>query len=126
MFQRWFARRKSEQRAAPAGDLLFLCEHDGEPERNLKRSLAAMFHTRADVEAAYLAIVQYPGAPSRNVALCVTGVPDSQRLDFVKAVGVLFADLFSLEQHLDVLFPTSPQKVHLQRVCRPFFTRGAA
>lgn len=121
IFPRWFGRRQAPL-TPPAGELHFLCEHDGPPEQELKRKLSAVFEIRPDVEAAYLAMVA--NGSNRGVALCVTGVADPGRLEIVKAVGTVFATLFSAQQHLDIVFPTDSQIVQLGRVCRPFYVRA--
>lgn len=115
-------RRKSPQ-VLHVGGVLFQGEQDGIPEQNLKRQLTNFFQSRPDITTAWLAIVAYQGAPDRNVALCITGVPETSRAELAKTIGQIFAALFNTQEQLDIIFPTDAQRTQLEQVCRPFFTR---
>jgi len=120
MFQRWFGRRKNSGEMQ-ARAVQYYCEHDGAPERQLKSELRQLFASRTGVAKAYLAVIGYQGGPHREVALCVTGVPDQDRAPLVEQIGTVFARLFNVQQHLDILFPSGEEEDRLAKVCRPFF-----
>jgi hypothetical protein len=123
MFKRWFGRKETLEATAVRG-VYYLCEHDGTPERQLKDELNQLFQSRTDPAKAYLAVVRYEDAPGPpGVALCVTGVALDERNGLVGQIGIVFARLFNIQQHLDILFPTPEEEVQLSKVCRPFFAR---
>ena len=59
----------------------------------------------------------------RAVALCIAPpAADSRRL--VDEVEIEFAQLFSAEAHLDIIFVDPHEEEDLMRVCRAFYTKG--
>jgi len=56
-----------------AQQINFLGEHDGPPERELKKQLITFFGRAQWVRTAYLARIRYEDAESIHVALCVEG-----------------------------------------------------
>jgi hypothetical protein len=125
MFSRWFGRRKSPE---PLGvrSVHYLCEHDGTPERQLKGELRKLFELWPGMKKAYLAVVSYQDGADRGVALCITGVAVEERTGLIEQIGTVFARLFNIQQHLDLLFPSMDEERQLSRVCRPFFVRGGS
>lgn len=55
-----------------------------------------------------------------GVALCIKNVrgPDQ---DVMRAIGVVFAAVFNVREHLDILFLNDTEEAALARVCAPFF-----
>lgn len=125
MFKTWFGLKKSPE-TMRVRSVRFHCEHDGIPERQLKSELGKLFESRPAVKKAYLAVISYQDGPERGVALCVSGTTLQDRQALVGQIGVVFARLFDIRQHLDIVFPTTEQEAELDSVCRPFFERGAA
>ncbi len=122
MLKRWFGRRRAPDTLHVEG-VAFLREQDGAPEQDLKRELVKLFEQRADVNAAYLVAVRYQGRPDHSIALCITGVPDTHRAEIVEAVSAIFARLFVLKEHLDIMFPSGLEEAQLGEVATPFFVR---
>ncbi len=121
----WFAKRKPLQ-TVPVGIVVFRSEQDGAPERDLKSELSEIFQSRYSAESAYLAVVSYERDTDQSIALCITGVNDRDRAGIVQAVSKIFARIFGVREHLDVLFPTDVQREQLRQVCKPFFMRPLA
>jgi SseB protein C-terminal domain len=112
------SRRPFEELRARA--INFVAEQDGQPERNLKTKLVALFGQLQLVRIAYLACVQYENAGPLEVALCVRGQPGQNRM-FAARVGEVFASIFGSHEHLDIIWITPEQETALTRVCRPFY-----
>ena len=101
--------------------VVFLGEQGGEPEQALKTKLIELFAQKALVSRAYLARVSYSGNREVVVALCL---PDATRAQatVVRDAAAVFAELFSVDQHLDVVFVSAEDERRLTRVCNPFFS----
>jgi hypothetical protein len=82
--------------------VVFLCEQDGLPERELKIRLTQFFE-RAFVRRAHLARVAYEQGGATHVALCVRGQPGQDRI-FGERVGEIFASIFGSHEHIDVIW----------------------
>ena len=107
------------------GNVTFLCEQDGIPERALKSAIAAKLHSFEVVHKAYLARVDYGDSSRDNVALCLSAPENRQIAD---VVGKLFHDEWRSDQFLDIIFLTPDQESLLAKVCQPFYvaSRNAA
>jgi hypothetical protein len=111
-------RRRPEKLYQPK--TRFLCEQNGSPERSLKVRLRTLFSEYNEVERAYLARVEYDDPNSYEVALCLRS-PERPKL--AARIGEIFAEDFSVDIHLDVLFLNDVLEAELVEVCRPFFVR---
>jgi hypothetical protein len=112
----------------------FVGEQDGEPERQLKESLAASLRPLG-VRKAYLAVVSYDqrkgpqrvngddaSASPLSVALCLTLSDEAAaRHNIVERAGADFAARFGPTQRMDIIFLTDQQELALQKVCKPFY-----
>lgn len=96
----------------------FLREQDGAPEKLLKSRLVESFMHRGNVQRAYLA--QVIAGDHLGVALCVRNIGGPDR-DLVREVGAIFAAIFGVREHLDILFLSDEQESSLVSVCQPFF-----
>ena len=99
----------------------FVGEQDGIPERELKARLIARLGRRAEVRAAYLARVAYPGQSGVGVALCLRAHPGLEK-QLVADLGEVFSGMFSHREHLDILFLNEGMEEELRILCRPFFS----
>lgn len=100
--------------------LEFLGEQDGVPERALKTALLVELAKFREVQRGYLARVGF--APNRNVGIALCLAPITGRDGaIVQAVGKVFAEQFSRETHLDIVFVSQDQEDDLRRVCSPFY-----
>jgi SseB protein C-terminal domain len=100
----------------------FIGEQDGAPERELKARLIGVLKRHTAVSRAYLAKVSYLENGEGGVALCLpSGVEPPEAL--VREVTAAFADLFSVDQHLDVILTSEDDEERLSKVCRPFYRR---
>jgi hypothetical protein len=122
MLKRWFGRRRAPD-TLHVGGVVFLREQDGAPEQDLKQELVNLFQQRSDVNAAYLVTVSYQGRPEPSIALCITGVPGTSRAEIANAVSTIFARMFVVQEHLDIMFPSGVQEAQLEQVATPFFVR---
>jgi hypothetical protein len=102
----------------------FLGEQDGIPEQELKAKLVTLFKQNELVSRAYLARVSLSPSEEVVVALCLPDNTESQA-EIVRGAGAEFAELFSVNQHLDVVFVSAEDERRLASVCKPFFRREA-
>ncbi len=70
---------------------------------------------------AYLAKVSCSGNVEVVVALCLPDDTPNQPA-VVRDAAAVFAELFSVDQHLDVVFVSAEDEKRLTRVCKPFFS----
>jgi hypothetical protein len=101
------------------GEVSFLGEQDGPPERDLKRELVRLF---GDVGAAYLAMVQYASG-EQSVALCLASTPQAAQADLAKQIFEAFQGMFGVSSHLDILFLRPDQEGQVEQVCKAFYKR---
>jgi len=100
----------------------FIGAQDGEPERELAASLGAVFEEQGTVGKAYLVRVRYDDTAETSVALCLaSATPTDARL--LGEIRKVFANLFTSESHLDLLFVSSGDVARLERAAAPFYTR---
>ena len=92
-------------------------------EDNLKDWFRQVFVGIPSVRSAYLARVSLGETVAPSVALCIRS---SVGLDHPLQVrlGQIFTDMFSRDQHLDILFVRDDQEQELQQVCRPFYAQA--
>jgi len=113
---------KKQTEEFQVGELRFLGEQDGPPERELKCRLAQFFQSDESVTAAYLARVAYRGE-SYAVALCLRSQLGADRA-LAEKVAKIFASMFGGHEHLDIIFLSETQQAELAIVCKPFFQTG--
>jgi hypothetical protein len=113
----FFSKRQRPPEVRTQRKIRFLCEQDGDPERELKALLAPKL-APSDVKRAYLARVEYDDPSAYEVALCVRGVEDPS---LVRTVASQFAAVFGADKHLDIIFLTDAQEEELARVCGSFY-----
>jgi len=119
-----FLKRRSKPMEIRSGvSVRFLQEHDGAAERSLKDALTALFRSSETVQRAYLARVDYGDPKAFEVALCLRA---DENASLVAAVGKVFANIFSSDEHLDTIFLTEARERELRSVCRPFFESQSA
>ena len=102
------------------GQVRFLGEQDGKPERELKSELCTVFSRYAAVEKAYLARVSYDAQNDPGVALCVVGSPSDTLLGELQN---LFHNMFQISEQLDIMFLSREQELELHAVANAFFVR---
>ena len=104
-----------------APKITFLCEQDGEIERELKSRLVTFLDDRTSVIRAYLARVDYGDPKAYNVALCLR-CPQGEDKALLANIGEIFASLFGRDIHLDILFLHDTNENELLAVCKPFYS----
>jgi SseB protein C-terminal domain len=104
--------------------LRFLGEQDGPFERILKEKLANEFRYEPGIRKAYLARAEIGESRVTSVVLALLAVgTEENRL--VQRVGSIFATVFNVREHLDVVFLTPQYESQLTNVCTPFFERDS-
>ena len=91
------------------------------PEQTLKAKLIALFSRNGLVSRAYLAKASFSGNGEMVVVLCLPDDTPTQAA-VVRDAAAVFAELFSVDQHLDVVFVSAEDEKRLARVCKPFFS----
>jgi hypothetical protein len=104
-----------------ASKVTFLCEQDGQIERELKSRLVSFFSDRTSVLRAYLARVDYGDTEAYNVALCLRCIQGEDET-LLTDIGQIFASLFGRDVHLDILFLHGTNENELSAVCKPFYS----
>jgi hypothetical protein len=122
----WIKRKDSRppEKVTPPV-IKFLGEQDGSPERALKFRFINLFREKPIVRRAYLARTDYGDATGANVALCVKSSA-GEDMALVSDVSAIFAEMFGIHEHLDVLFVRDDQEQQLRAVCAPFYERPSS
>lgn len=102
------------------GQVRFIGEQDGLPERELKRELCTVLSRHTVIEKAYLARVSYDGQNDPSVALCLAGSPSDALLAELQK---LFHRMFRVSEHLDIIFVSREQEVDIRSIASAFFVR---
>src|SRR5580704_17450003 len=92
----------------------FLGEQDGPPERLLKTKLVKFFHHERSVFDAFLTRVDYGEGKAVGVVLALT-TKHASKQDIVEKIGTIFASVFGAKEHLDILFLTDEQLMHVRK-----------
>lgn len=103
------------------GQLRVVGEQDGAPERILKSRLVPVLQRHADVQAAYLTRVKVASSEEDGVALCLVSEADPDE-QLVGEIGQVFADVFTSDAHLDILFLRLDQEEQVAPWSRSFFS----
>jgi SseB protein C-terminal domain len=122
----WFKRKNSrppEKVTLPV--IRFLGEQDGSPERDLKARFISLFREKPTVLRAYLARTDYGDATGANVALCLKSSV-GEDVALASGVSAIFAEMFGIHEHLDVLFVRDDQEEKLRAVCTAFYERPSS
>ena len=98
----------------------FLCEQDGEPERNFKTILIPIFKNHIGIQRAYLARINYGNDAEENVALCII-LESGKQQELANELGKAFHNFFAKGQHIDIIFINREQENALSEVCEPFY-----
>lgn len=98
----------------------FLCEQDGNIEREMKRHWVNYFKSDVHVAVAYLAKVRYGDSPEQKVALCLSA-DGTERRTLVERVSSDFRRLFKTTESLDIIFLSPEQQQRLLLVAKPFY-----
>lgn len=104
---------------------IFLSEQDGPSERVLKEQLSLYFDTDQRISAAYLARADLGNINGETVVLCLR-VDTDQQDDFVSNIGIIFSNLFTADEKLDIIFLTSEDEMRLGEVCGPFYLQATS
>ena len=99
----------------------FIGEQAGPVEDDLKAKFHQVFAKVPDIRSAYLARLSYGEPASFSVGLCIRSGNAAVDNPLQKRLGQIFTDIFSRDQHLDILFIRDDQEEELKRVCRPFY-----
>src|SRR5712671_1638644 len=94
----------------------FLGEQDGPVERTLKARWLPILSASPTIRRAFLVRASYEAPNDIHVvlALCSTGGPD---LTLIEALRVPYADIFSRDCPLDMVFVNATQESDIERVC---------
>lgn len=103
-------------------NIRFISEQDGDVERQFKAVIIDMLQRSKKMVRAYLARVHYGEDDNGfNVAICykVSTEFDQKLLNETVAI---FKGIFSVHEHVDILFLNHVQEETLREICCPFFT----
>jgi hypothetical protein len=106
------------------GEVRFLREQDGRPERLLKQELIALFRGTQKVDEAYLARCAFGPDVPEGVVLAIHS-PSGPNMTLVEEVRRVFASVFVKREHLDILFVDDNQQRQVASVCLPFYQSPA-
>ena len=124
----WFSKNAEIQDATrqelSVQQITFLCEQDGNIERELKRRWADYFKDDVYVTLASLARVRYGDSHQQKVALCLRA-DGAERHALVDKVSSDFKRLFKTTESLDIVFLSAEQQQQLLQVAKPFYEQSA-
>jgi hypothetical protein len=116
-----FSRDGRDARILRPDRIQYIAEQDGTPERELKARFVKVFAAYPALEKAYLVFLRYDEAPQGSVALCLA--TSSKDMTLVDAIRKTFAELFSVNSHLDILFVAPSEAARVEQVCQPFYRK---
>jgi len=95
----------------------FICEHDGEPERRLKRDLVDCFRFHAQVERAYLAAFRTANStPSVGIFVRASAQPTQ---DLLQTIGRIISGMFVKQTKIDLMYLDHAREQSLRGICNP-------
>lgn len=103
------------------GNVKFLGEQDGAPERELKQKLAQLFRQSSGIHRAYLARVRYEGV-QEAVALCIYADVEKFK-EVTESAGHIFSELFGPQEYLDIVYLDTKDDAEVSKSCAAFFSR---
>jgi len=104
--------------------ITFLCEQDGNVERELKIQWINYFKGDVHVVLACLAKMRYGDSSEQKVALCLRA-DGAERRTLAERVSSDFKRLFKTTESLDIVFLSSEQQQRLLLVAKPFYRQYA-
>jgi hypothetical protein len=104
--------------------ITFLCEQDGNIEKELKARWVDYLKGDVRVTFACLARVRYGDSPEQKVALCLSA-DGAERRVLVDKLTLDFKRLFRTTESLDVIFLSVEQRQRLLQVAKPFYEQSA-
>jgi hypothetical protein len=115
-------RKKKRPEQLQVLKISFVCEQDGDTERNFKQKIIPLLEERDNIHSAYLVRVTYDNSHELNVALCIR-MEQGDDSSLRKAIVDIFAAMFNRQEHLDIVFIRNEQEDELKQVCRPFYEK---
>ncbi len=112
--------KRSKTEKVVVGDVHFLGEQDGAPEREFKANILSLLD-ESTIRAAFLTRVRY-GQEQPTVALCLEG-STPEREELVHKIGMRFAQQFRTDVFVDIIVLTAEQAAAVRLVCAPFFQK---
>ena len=109
----WFGKKRQRPENLHVPKVTFVCEQDGNPERDLKEKFVPLFQERDHVRSAYLVRVTYADPNEINVALCIRMEKDDDS-SLRKAIGDIFAAKFNRQEHLDTMFISNDKEEEIK------------
>lgn len=106
--------------ALKKGKINFLIEKNGKSETEFKKKVSELLSQYSRKVRAYLALVSYGSEIDHNVALCIFS-EESIDESILKQIFSIFENMFSLKEHLDVIFLTKDEEHELRQISFPFF-----
>jgi hypothetical protein len=116
-----FLTKKLRRKEHTPREIDFLCEQDGESERELKSALFGLLLSEPSIEKAYLVAVQLDRRETTHFALCLEGTLPNKTL--VAEISNEFAAVFYNTQHLDVIYLNPAQRDAVAVAATPFYSR---
>jgi len=117
-----FSKPKTTQEIRASG-IRFLNEQDGQNERLLKQSLFPLLSKNSSVDLAYLVRTEYEKPKEQGVALCLVTTPGPDK-GLIEEVHQLFRKMAPRGAKLDIMFPSSSQRLEIDAVAKPFYRRS--
>lgn len=99
----------------------FVCEQDGEVEREFKKSLLPLLREYDKPIRAYLVQVEYSKRNLEfNVALCFMS-EGREDACLMHESAKIFKSMFGTKEHLDIIFLSQEQEQAIRKISCPFF-----
>lgn len=104
--------------------ITFVCEQDGNIERELKMRWLDCLKGDVHVTLACLAKIRYGDSSEQKVALCLRA-DGVERRTLAERVSSDFKRLFKTTESLDIIFLSPEQQQRLLLVAKPFYQQYA-
>lgn len=98
----------------------FIGEQDGPSERDLKARFVELFRQEPAIERGYLALAEHGDGSGVHVILAIKS-SDGEDPSVIRKLMEIFGEMFSSQEHLDMIFIREDQEHQIRNVCAPFY-----
>lgn len=99
----------------------YICEQDGDVEREFKSKICKIFLNFGKQIRAYLVLAKYIPQDIVSVILSIR-ISDGYDEALLRKCSNVFRTMFSSNQHLDIMFISETEEKLIRKFCCPFYT----
>jgi hypothetical protein len=94
---------------------------EGGRERELKLQLIEYFRTEHQIEAAYLAWIEFVNKVRTGMCLALRAREYTKQPPILEKIGDIYASLYRIEEHMDVIFIKEKRERDVLKLMQPFY-----